>query len=178
MLPQRVEAYTASTEDQLSGDAAVCPVVRLKRNGITIQEVPLDAPRVVVGRTPDNDLSIPTRYVSRHHVLLVRDGRATVLVDLDSTNGTFVNAERADKRVLAHGDVIEVDRRSLFVSYAIEYCDPSAVAGAAADDALPTDPEIEKLVASLENGLVGDETDRLPALSVDAPTVVGTIDDR
>ena len=178
MLPQRVEAYTASTEDQLSGDAAVCPVVRLKRNGITIQEVPLDAPRVVVGRTPDNDLSIPTRYVSRHHVLLVRDGRATVLVDLDSTNGTFVNAERADKRVLAHGDVIEVDRRSLFVSYAIEYWDPSAVAGAAADDALPTDPEIEKFVASLENGLVGDETDRLPALSVDAPTVVGTIDDR
>ena len=178
MLPQRVNAYTASTEDDLSGDAAVCPVLRLKRDGITIREVPLDVPQVLVGRTPDNDLSIPTRYVSKRHVLLFREGLATVLVDLDSTNGTFVNAERADKRVLVHGDVIEVDRRSLFVSYAIEYCDPSAVTGAAADDALPTDPEIEKLVASFEKALVGDDTDRLPVLSAEAPTVVGTIDDR
>jgi hypothetical protein len=178
MLPQRVNAYTASTEDEWSGDAAVCPVVRLKRDGITIQEVPLDAPRVLVGRTPDNDLSIPTRYVSRHHVLLLRQGRSAVLVDLDSTNGTYVNAERVDKHVLVHGDVIEVDRRSLFVRYAIEYSDPSAVTGAASDDALPADPEIEKLVASFEKALVGDDTDRLPALSGDAPTVVGIIDDR
>ena len=80
--------------------------------------------------------------------------------------------------MLAHGDVIEVDRRSLFVSYAIEYCDPSAVTGAAPDDALPTDPDIEKLAAILEKGLVGDDTDRLPSLSGDVPTVVGVIDDR
>ena len=179
MLQQRVKAYTASTgaERQVSNEAA-CPVLRLTRNGTTIQKLSLDLPQVLIGRAEDNDLSIPTQYVSQHHILLLRRGGATILVDLHSTNGTFVNGERVDKHVLADDDVITVDRRSMFVNYEIVYSEPSAVTDTASNDDLPTDPHIEKVAASLENLLSGGDTDVLPQLSDDVPTVVGVIDDR
>lgn len=179
MLQQRVKAYTASTgEERPVGHETARPVLRLTRNGTTIQELSLDLPQVLIGRTKDNDLSIPTQYVSQHHILLLRRGGSTILIDLRSTNGTFVNGERVDKHVLAHNDVITVDRRSMFVNYEIKYSEPAAVADTASNDDLPTDPEIEKVAASLENLLGGGDTDVYPQLDGDVPTVVGVIDDR
>ena len=106
--------------------------------------------------------------------------RAVQLVDQIETAATeaFVNGERVDKHVLAHNDVITVDRRSMFVSYEIKYSEPAAVADTASNDDLPTDPEIEKVAASLENLLGGGDTDVYPQLDGDVPTVVGVIDDR
>jgi pSer/pThr/pTyr-binding forkhead associated (FHA) protein len=62
-----------------------------------------------LGRSPENDISIPERHVSRQHaVVAFRDGVFTI-TDLGSANGTFVN----DKRLtgpfpLAHGDVVRL----------------------------------------------------------------------
>ena len=179
MLQQRVKAYTASTDaERQAGDEAVSPALKLTRNGTTIQELSLDIDHVLIGRAEDNHLSIPTPYVSQHHILLVRRGVSMVLVDLHSTNGTYVNGERVYKHVLVHNDVITVDRRSMFVSYEIEYSKPSAVIDTESNDELPTDPEIEKVAASVESLLSGGDTDVLPELSGDMPTVVGVIDDR
>jgi ABC-type multidrug transport system ATPase subunit len=47
-----------------------------------------------VGRSPDNDIILEAPGVSRHHATLTYDGVAQpVLVDLGSTNGTFVNGQ-------------------------------------------------------------------------------------
>ena len=179
MLQQRVKAYTASTDaERQVGDEAVSPALKLTRNGTTIQELSLDMAHVLIGRAEDNDLSIPTRYVSQHHILLVRRGGSMILIDLHSTNGTYVNGERVYKHVLVHNDVITVDCRSMFVSYEIEYSEPSAVIDTESNDELPMDPEIEKVAASIESLLSGGDTDVLPKLSGDMPTVVGVIDDR
>ena len=110
--------------------------------------------------------------------MLVRCGGSTILIDLNSTNGTFVNSERVDKHILAHNDVITVDRRSMFVTYRIEYSEPSATTDFPLNAVGPADPEIEKLVAGFDNLLIGADTDLLPELSEDVPTVVGVIDDR
>ncbi len=123
-------------------------------------------------------MSIPSPFVSQHHILLIRRGDSTILIDLNSTNGTFVNSERVDIRVLANGDVITVDLHSMFVTYSIEYSDPSMTTHGTLDDVDPVDPVIEKALANFENLLVGGDTDLLPELSADVPTVVGFIDDR
>ena len=179
MLQQQTKPGSSFTRAKRhSGDPAIVPILKLTRNGTTIQELPLDGPQVLIGRADDNDLSIPTQYVSQHHILLVRQDGHTTLIDLHSTNGTFVNSERVSKHVLTDHDVITVDRRSMFVTYRIEYSEPSSIADSALDYAGPTDPEIEKIAAKFESLLSGGDTDVLPDLSEDVPTIVGVIDDR
>lgn len=179
MLPQPTKIDAATTEaEQQSGERTSCPTLKLTRNGTGIQELSLDLPQLLIGRADDNDMSIPSSFVSQHHILLIRRGGSTILIDLNSTNGTFVNSERVYRRVLANGDVITVDLHSMFVTYSIEYSDPSMTTHGTLDDVDPVDPVIEKALANFENLLVGADTDLLPELSADVPTVVGFIDDR
>jgi hypothetical protein len=68
--------------------------------------VHLLARRTTVGRTPDNDLRVEAQYVSRHHAVLLLAGTDTVLEDLHSTNGTYVNGEQITRRILREGDLV------------------------------------------------------------------------
>jgi chromosome segregation ATPase len=64
-----------------------------------------------IGRTDDNDISIDTRYISRHHARILAGPNATVIEDLDSTNGVFVNDYRVKGRqALNDGDVVMVGK--------------------------------------------------------------------
>jgi two-component system, cell cycle response regulator len=59
----------------------------------------------VVGRETKADLVIPRDSVSRQHAQLVCDSGGNWWVqDLGSTNGTFINEEAVERRVLADGD--------------------------------------------------------------------------
>jgi len=179
MSPQQTEIGAASTgAERQPGEPAGFPILKLTRNGGRIQELSLDVPQLLIGRGDDNDMSIPSPYVSQHHIMLVRHGCSTILIDLNSTNGTFVNSERVYQHVLANDDVITLDHHSMFVTYSIEYCDPCVIDHGTLDDVEPVDPVIQKALANFENLLVGGDTDLLPTLSEDVPTVVGHIDDR
>ena len=179
MLPQQIKpGVLASETDRKSADSGLFPTLKLTRNGVTIQELSLERTQVLIGRKADNDLSIPSPYVSKHHVMLLRYGKTTILIDLNSTNGTFVNSERVYKHVLADNDVITIDRHSMFVTYKIEYTESSRIVDSLSDEVGAADLEIEKIVAGFENLLIGGDTDLLPELSADVPTVVGVIDDR
>ena len=179
MLQQQIKPDPESVDaERKSTDPSLFPTLKLTRNGTTIQKLLLELPQILIGRASNNDITIASPYVSKHHILLIRWGDSTILVDLNSTNGTFVNSERVTRHLLAHNDVIAVDNHSMFVNYRIEYSEPSAIADASSDGSGPTDPEFEKIVARFENLLIGDDTDLLPKLSEDVPTVVGVIDDR
>ena len=179
MVRQQTKTDTASIiTERLLPETAGFPKVKLTRNGTEIQKLSLDRPHFLIGRTDDNDMSIPSPYVSQHHILLVRRGDSTILVDLNSTNGTFVNSERVHKQVLANNDLITVDHHNMFVMYSIEYCESCATTNSYSDVTEPIDPVIEEALANFKNLLVGGDTDLLPRLSEDVPTVVGVVDDR
>jgi ABC transport system ATP-binding/permease protein len=71
---------------------------------------------VTIGRADDNDIVLEDAAVSRCHVLLMIRSEGVVLVDMDSTNGTFVNGRPAPSGEhvhLADGDVIVVGATAL-----------------------------------------------------------------
>jgi diguanylate cyclase (GGDEF)-like protein len=64
---------------------------------------------LVIGRLPELDIPVETDSVSRRHARIVqRAGEGWVVEDLGSTNGTFVNDERVDRRALGDGDIVRV----------------------------------------------------------------------
>ena len=61
-----------------------------------------------IGRTPDNQIVVPVREVSRKHAEIVLTEAGYNLRDLGSPNGTFVNASRITEHRLSEGDRIAI----------------------------------------------------------------------
>ncbi|MCA1581567.1 MAG: zinc-ribbon domain-containing protein [Acidobacteria bacterium] len=59
----------------------------------------IEKPRVVIGRH-DADVNVDDPEISRHHAAIELTGDTVTLVDLGSTNGTFVGEERIRDVVL------------------------------------------------------------------------------
>jgi pSer/pThr/pTyr-binding forkhead associated (FHA) protein len=59
-----------------------------------------------IGRTPDNQVVVPVREVSRRHAEIVLTETGYVVKDLGSPNGTFVNGERITEHRLQDEDRI------------------------------------------------------------------------
>ncbi len=63
---------------------------------------------LTIGRDPASTLTIDEPTVSWNHAELVADARGHVLVDLGSTNGTYINGERVRRRALTPDDLIQI----------------------------------------------------------------------
>ena len=68
-----------------------------------------------VGRAPRADFIVEAALVSRLHCRLTAGATELEVVDLESTNGTYVNGERAERAILKTGDRLGVGRVDLFV---------------------------------------------------------------
>ncbi len=78
-----------------------------------MQEIPLRPGRVIVGRTPDNDVHIDSRFISRHHCQVITTTHSCVVEDLNSTNGIFVKSNRVRRHLLNDGDVVLIGKHEL-----------------------------------------------------------------
>ena len=73
----------------------------------------LTSPVTMLGRGTDCDLRLVDPGVSRHHAELRVEGDEVVLVDLGSTNGTFVNSEPVRRIALTDGTRVTLGRTTL-----------------------------------------------------------------
>src|SRR5690606_32762864 len=104
-------------------------------NGQTIAERELTPGRFIIGRTPDNDLQIDSKYISRHHAQIITSLHTCVLEDLNSTNGIYVRAKRVRRRMLNDGDVVQIGQHEIM--YFDERMARTRIPADGEDDAVP-----------------------------------------
>ena len=68
--------------------------------------------KTTVGRTPDNDLQIDAKFISRNHAVILAGPNHTIIEDLNSTNGVAVNGKRITRHTLRDGDNVAIGKTS------------------------------------------------------------------
>jgi len=70
-----------------------------------------------IGRAPRADIIVDAALVSRLHCRLEAGETAIEVIDLSSTNGTFVNDRRIERATLLDGDRLRVGRVELQIGW-------------------------------------------------------------
>jgi pSer/pThr/pTyr-binding forkhead associated (FHA) protein len=104
-LPERRE----ESEPLLAPDGATRLLVRSEESGREV--VYVLGRKTSVGRTPDNDLQIDAKFISRHHAVILAGPVQTIIEDLNSTNGVQVNGRRVTRQTLKDGDAVSIGRQ-------------------------------------------------------------------
>jgi cytochrome P450 / NADPH-cytochrome P450 reductase len=106
--PTRMDADTLGV-----GGAAAAFIQPMQSELVTPADVPAEAqPRPAetlrVGRAPDNDIVVWHEDASWHHAELRNLAGGYRIVDLGSSNGTFVNGQRVTDAALSEGDIVAI----------------------------------------------------------------------
>lgn len=90
-----------------SGGRLVVEKSKALENGNSYQAGPVP---LTIGRAEDNTLALPgDEFASGHHARIESQRDGVWILDLGSTNGTFVNGARVDgRRKLREGDVVQI----------------------------------------------------------------------
>jgi hypothetical protein len=84
------------------------PRVIVTRPDAPDMTVVLETEYTHVGRTANNEISLPYPSVSSRHCILIQSGPDVVLRDLNSSNGTYINDELINEAILRPGDSIQI----------------------------------------------------------------------
>jgi pSer/pThr/pTyr-binding forkhead associated (FHA) protein len=80
------------------------------------REILMAQDQFLIGRGPDCDLRLHGDTVSRHHCVIHRGAEEVTLLDLGSSNGTYVNGARVrSQTTLSSGDLLTVGAFSFVV---------------------------------------------------------------
>ncbi len=156
-----------------------------------LHEFALDGRNVAIGRSPSCDIVLDgDQLVSRRHALLRYDGQHFTIVDLGSSNGTYVNGtEIRETTPLAEGDRILLGEHEL--QFSTEPASPSAsFAGArpgpvgSPSPATAASASIPRASRDLNDLPPADQPEReegataeVPAVVLDAPQTPAGADD-
>jgi pSer/pThr/pTyr-binding forkhead associated (FHA) protein len=104
-----------------------------------IRETLIDQPEFLIGRGADCDLRLRISSVSRHHCMIRLDSEEASVVDLGSSNGTFLNDNRVRSQTALHtGDILQVGVRRFEVALGDEQIDS------------PDKPEIDSIAVTVK----------------------------
>jgi len=101
--------------------------IEIRNQGETVAEHFFGPGRIIIGRSPDNEIYIQSKFVSRHHAQLTSDEYGCAIEDLNSTNGVFIGEERIKKHRLKDGDVVSLGIHELVYSDLRAAQSPSAL---------------------------------------------------
>lgn len=82
--------------------------IEVRTEGVVVADHRFEVGRVIVGRSPDNEIYIDSKYISRHHAQLITQKSGCTVEDLNSTNGIFIEETAIKRRELIDGDVIAI----------------------------------------------------------------------
>lgn len=91
-------------------------VLQQVRGPLSPQLIELHGDNLIVGRSPEVDIRIPSSALSRQHMRLVRYQGGYRAVDLESSNGVFLNEIRVQSAALRDGDTLQLGN-AVFVYY-------------------------------------------------------------
>lgn len=109
--PLKFETDKVKVEELLSlqdGTEEVWVIPLQKKNAD-----PLSKQMITIGRTMNNDISLPFKGISKFHSYLLVEGMETHLVDGGSTNGTYLNGKQIpplEKFLLKNMDTVSFAR--------------------------------------------------------------------
>lgn len=103
--PETVAAV--QTRAAVAGEVATRYLMLLEGDTETLFTLSM---RTSIGREPDNDIQVDSRFISRHHALVHVGAHHTVIEDLGSTNGVLVNGQRVTRRALSDGDLVVIGK--------------------------------------------------------------------
>src|SRR2546430_2030108 len=123
----------------------------LSEKGAATQRLDFECEEITIGRVDENDICLPKGNISKKHTkIVVKDGKIIVL-DLKSTNGTYVNGKK-----LAGPQVISPDDK-VFIGDFILNLEPPDLG-----------PGVEPVLQD------GDEAAEQPTMTPSRPRYVGT----
>jgi ABC-type multidrug transport system ATPase subunit len=187
--PAVVTAPAATPTVLAGGEGAGGPTLQIAEDAQS-RTVPLGAAPVSIGRAPDNDLVLASRFVSGRHARVEPAGGGHRIVDVGSTNGLLYEGRRVPSHELANGDVIRIGdpatgsfvsltyRNSAVApahqtaqpaqSYALDPSDPQITIGRAGCDIVLENPQVSRFHAQIDRASGGG------ALLRDAGSTNGT----
>src|SRR5689334_20309611 len=109
--------FVPPTKVQYIGDAPRlhirrCKIVYEDSHGRPVEEM-FDKGEIRLGAMDDNDVVVRDETVSRYHCKILQEDSGYVLVDLGSTNGTFINRVRIREGYLKPGCTIHLGQTEL-----------------------------------------------------------------
>jgi hypothetical protein len=89
------------------------PEIIIKYEDKILEKFITEKKRVTIGRTPDNDIVLENRAISRRHAIIEFGEQNAIIMDNESLNGTFVNARKITEEILKDEDTITIGKYSL-----------------------------------------------------------------
>jgi pSer/pThr/pTyr-binding forkhead associated (FHA) protein len=111
-VPEEREAGDLSADDEaavnaLPGGSALLIV---RRGADAGSRFLLDTESTTVGRSQDADILLDDISVSRRHAVFSRTDSGVVVKDVGSLNGTYVNRQMVDEKLLQPGDEVQIGK--------------------------------------------------------------------
>ena len=89
-------------------------------DGKVLEEYEFEERKVTLGRSSLADIVIHNEFASKFHALMLLYADALILVDLNSSNGTFVNSVKVNSTILRTDDIISLASHRIKVVHAPE----------------------------------------------------------
>ncbi|TAG87590.1 MAG: FHA domain-containing protein, partial [Bacteroidetes bacterium] len=106
-VPTVIPASKIDPKKTMIGGGGGAPVLQVVAGAFS-KNYRLNKPTMTIGRAANNDIIIPEQTVSSHHATLTIENGNFFISDINSTNGTFVNGTRIDKKMLKGGDLLKL----------------------------------------------------------------------
>ena len=106
--------------DKAVGTSAEILRLRISLKGRPLRTLSFNQDVITVGRDPQASVFLDNPGISREHLRITRTEDGYLAEDLGSANGTSVNDEAIQRRLLANEDVIRIGKFSLWVGIATD----------------------------------------------------------